>query len=84
MSIQDLSTLAAVRTTPSATTPGNVMPTGPVQSKRLTSSLTTAATASGSAGCGVSSLIRSVTSFPVLTSTGAPLIPVPPMSMPST
>ena len=39
-SIQDLSTLAAVLVTPSVTTPGNVMPAGPVQVKPTASSRT--------------------------------------------
>ena len=76
--------MAAVIVTPSTTTPGNAMPTGPVQSKFFTCWATTAATASGLAGRGVSTLTRSVSSFPLAVSTGAALIPVPPMSMPST
>ena len=76
--------MAAVIVTPFTTTPGNVRPTGPVQSKFFTCWATTAATASGSAGWGVSTLTRSVSSVPLVVSTGAALIPVPPMSMPST
>lgn len=57
MSIQSLSTLAAVRMVePPVTTPGKVMPTGPVQPKWPTTSFTPSATASGVAGCGVSTL----------------------------
>src|SRR5580658_1676379 len=81
--IQDLSRLAAVLVTPLVTTPGKVMPTGPDQLKEVVSSFTTPATASGRAGCGVSIFCRSASSFPVATSTGAPLMPEPPMSMPS-
>ncbi len=81
--IQDLSRLAAVLVTPLVTTPGKVMPTGPDQLNEVVSSFTTPATASGRAGRGVSIFCRSASSFPVATSTGAPLMPVPPMSMPS-
>ncbi len=82
--IQAGSRLAAVIVTPFTTTPGNVMPTGPVHSKFFTCCATTAATASGLAGRGVSTLTRSVRNVPVVVSTGAALMPVPPMSMPST
>ncbi len=82
--IHDLSTFAAVRMTPSTTTPGNVMPTGPVHSKWSTSLATTSAIAFGVAGCGVGIRWRSAVSSPVFVSTGAPLIPEPPMSMPRT
>ncbi len=82
--IQAGSRLAAVIVTPFTTTPGNVMPTGPVQSKFFTCCATTAATASGLAGWGVSTLTRSVSNVPLVVSTGAALMPVPPMSMPST
>ena len=81
--IQAGSRLAAVLVTPSVTTPGNVMPTGPDQLNAVTSSFTTAATASGRAGRGVSIFCRAASSLPVSTSTGAALMPVPPMSMPS-
>ena len=57
--IQPLSTLAAVHTTPSATTPGYVTPSGPSQPKWATTSAMVFATASGVAGWGVASLNRS-------------------------
>ena len=56
---------------------------GPSQSKWRATEATVAATASGVAGSGVSSRRRSVTRWPFLVSTTAPLMPVPPMSMPS-
>ncbi len=82
VSIQPLSTLAAVRVMPPVTTPGNVMPTGPFQSKWPTTSATPSATLAGVAGWGVSTLWRSCASSPRSRSTGAPLIPEPPMSTP--
>jgi imidazole glycerol-phosphate synthase subunit HisF len=82
--IQAGSMFAAVLVTPSVTTPGKVIPTGPDQLKEVVSFLTTSATASGSAGRGVSIFCRSASSLPVVTSTGAALMPEPPMSMPST
>ena len=82
--IQDGSRLAAVSVTPSTTTPGNVIPAGPRQPNDSTSCPTVLATVSGTAGCGVSSLTRSASNLPWAVSTGAPLIPEPPMSMPST
>src|SRR6185437_2266958 len=78
------SRLAAVIVTPLITTPGNAIPAGPVQLKSWTSPCTALAIASGSAGRGVSTLIRSVMNVPLAVSTGAALIPEPPMSMPST
>src|SRR5690606_7401542 len=83
VSIQPLSTLAAERTVvPPSTTPGKVIPTGPVQPKWSTTCLTPSATASGVAGCGVRTLWRSCARSPLPRSTGAPLIPDPPMSTP--
>ena len=82
-SIHVLSTFAAVRTVPPATTPGKVAPMTPDQLNASTSSCTTSVTASGVAGDGVAIFFRSASSFPVARSTGAPLIPVPPMSIPS-
>ena len=81
--IQAGSRLAAVLVTPSMTTPGKVMPTGPDQLNEAVICFTTSATASGRAGRGVAIFCRSVTNLPVVTSTGAPLMPEPPMSMPS-
>ena len=81
--IQAGSRLAAVLVTPSVTTPGKVMPTGPDQLKKVVSCFTTSATASGLAGRGVAIFCRGASSLPVVTSTGAPLMPEPPMSMPS-
>ena len=78
------SRLAAVSVFPSTTTPGNVMPAGPVQLNASTNWPTVLATASGTAGWGVSSLTRSASSLPCPVSTGAALIPEPPISMPST
>jgi len=49
-SIHDLSTLAAVKTVPPLTTPGNVQPMGPVHSKCFAISATVVPTASGVAG----------------------------------
>ncbi len=83
MPIQSLSTLAADLATPSTTIPGKVTPVGPSQAKCSTISATTAATASGLAGSGVGTRSRSRVSRPFATSTGAPLIPDPPMSIPS-
>jgi len=71
--------LAAVSTTPCNTTPGKVIPTGPVTSKCSATFLTTSATSRGLAPFGVSNRKRSLVSWPVSTSTGAPLMPVPPM-----
>ncbi len=75
--------LAAVRVTPLITTPGKVTPVGPDQEKASTSLCTTSATAFGTAGRGVAIFTRSATKVPVSRSTGAALIPVPPISMPS-
>ena len=82
--IHDLSTLAAVNTVPPLTTPGNVQPIGPVHSKCFAISATVMPTASGVAGSGVSKRRRSVTRWPFLVSTTAPLMPVPPISIPRT
>ena len=81
--IHPLSTLAALRMVPPITTPGKVAPAGPLKSNDLATCRTTSVTASGVAGCGVRILLRSASSFPVSRSTGAPLIPVPPISIPS-
>ena len=54
---------------------------GPCQEKWAATSATVALTAAGVAGDGVSRRALSGNS-PVSVSTGAPLIPVPPMSMP--
>ncbi len=78
--------LAADRVTPWVTMAGTVMPIGPSPScsaKWSTICLTTAATACGVAGCGVGMRSRSVANSPFLRSTMAPLMPDPPMSMPS-
>ena len=82
--IHVLSTLAALRMVPLITTPGKVAPmTSPLWGNEPASSRTTSVTASGVAGRGVAIFFRSASSFPVSRSTGAPLIPVPPMSIPS-
>src|SRR4051794_2412986 len=81
--IQALSMLAAVRTTPRTTTPGTVMPTaGLVAAPSATSRATTSATASGLPPSGVSMRVRSAANSPLDRSTGAPLMPLPPKSMP--
>ena len=75
--------LAAEETMPWRTTAGTVTPTGDVEAGNLsTSSRKTAATAFGVAGRGVAILTRSPAKSPVSRSTGAPLMPVPPKSMP--
>ena len=79
--------LAAERVRPWVTTAGMVTPIGPSpiwSAKRSTISPTTAATFFGVDGDGVSILNRSRISSPVVRSTGAPLMPLPPMSMPRT
>ncbi|MDX6341338.1 MAG: hypothetical protein QOH87_1476 [Trebonia sp.] len=81
--IHDLSTFAAERMVPPITIPGKVAPVTPVHPNACATSLTTSVTASGVAGCGVAIFFRSAASFPVSRSTGAPLIPVPPMSIPN-
>ncbi len=76
---------AAVFTTPCCTTPGTVTPIGEpscTSSKRSTISATQSHTASGVDFSGVSILKRSWANSPFSRSTGAPLIPLPPMSMP--
>ena len=75
--------LAAVLIRPSVTTPGKVIPTGPDQLNEVVSCFTTSATASGRAGRGVGIFRRSARSLPAAASTGAALMPEPPMSMPS-
>src|SRR4051794_9853777 len=74
---------AAERTTPRLTTPGTVTPTGPSESSNFaSSSAKTSATESGVDGCGVSTRTRSWANSPRDRSTGAPLIPLPPKSIP--
>ena len=81
---QASSMLAAECTTPCRTMPGTVTPTGPwVSGNWSSSSLNTAATASGVEGCGVRTRTRSAAKSPAPRSTGAPLMPVPPKSMPT-
>ena len=81
--IQDLSMLAAECTTPWRTTPGTVTPTAPVQSGNFASRSTKiSAIASGVDFSGVRIRSRSAANSPVSRSTGAPLMPVPPKSMP--
>ncbi len=83
VSIQASSMLAAERTTPCCTTPGTVTPTGASESGNSPSSSTkTSATASGVEGSGVLMRTRSWAKSPWSRSTGAPLMPVPPKSMP--
>ena len=81
--IHDLSMLAAECTTPRRTMPGTVTPTGRVEAGKLSMIWPkTSATACGVAGRGVSIRIRSCAKSPTSRSTGAPLMPVPPKSMP--
>src|SRR3954454_4329511 len=79
--------LAAERTSPCWTTAGTVTPTAVFSSmcslKCSTSCATTSITASGVAGFGVRIFLRFVVHSPLLSSTTAPLMPLPPMSMPS-
>src|SRR5689334_12866574 len=75
--------LAADFTTPCTTTAGTVMPTGTPSAAPLpTSSATTSATSWGWPPDGVSTRVRSAANSPVARSTGAPLMPLPPKSMP--
>ena len=79
--------LAADRVMPWVTTAGMVTPIGPspmASAKLATISPTTAATFFGVDFSGVAILSRSAVSSPVARSTGAPLMPLPPMSMPRT
>ena len=62
---------------------GKLQPTAFFQLKCAIISFTTLATASGVAGCGVGILNLSVNNAPVFVFTIAPLIPVPPMSIPN-
>src|SRR5690349_7271953 len=85
-SSHDLSMLAAERTTPWVTTPGTVIPMGEsprTSSKWSTIWSMTSATASGVDCCGVSIRLRLAANSPLDRSTGAPLMPLPPTSMPS-
>ena len=72
----------AVFTTPPTTTDGKVSPTVPVPPSDATLAATIAATAAGVAGEGVATLIRSPARAPLTRSTGATLMPVPPISTP--
>src|SRR6478609_633808 len=83
--IHDGSMLAAESTVPRMTTAGTVTPMGesPVTSaKWSTIWSTTSATPSGVAGLGVRIFNRFPARSPAFRSTGAPLMPLPPMSMP--
>ena len=79
--------LAAERVWPWVTTAGMVTPMGPSpmsSAKWLTISATTFATLAGVDFAGVSIRSRSLANSPEPRSTGAPLMPLPPMSMPRT
>ena len=79
--------LAAERATPCWQTAGMVIPIGVSAMLSANASAicsTTTATDSGVAGDGVSIRTRSAVSSPVARSTGAPLTPLPPMSIPRT
>src|SRR5699024_11262303 len=80
---KDGAMFAAVCVSPARTTDGNVTPTGPVQLAGSTRPAAAAATASGVAGCGVGTVNGAPRVSPVRRSTGAALMPVPPMSMPN-
>src|SRR5215218_5787102 len=82
--IADLSMFAAVCTTPPLTTAGKPQPTGPCHPASRITSTVVSTIASGVAGLGVLILTLSLTSSPVSVSTGAPLIPEPPTSIPNT
>ena len=76
--------LAAECTTPRRTIPGTVTPTGPsLSGNDVSSSAKTWATAFGVDGLGVSMRTRSAANSPFSRSTGAPLIPLPPKSIPN-
>ena len=84
--IQLVSTFAAVRATPCWMTAGNVTPTGSSPDAAPNSATmwaTTSATALGVDGCGVAIRRRSSVNSPATRSTGAPLMPDPPMSIPN-
>src|SRR5271166_4853613 len=74
----------AVSTTLPRTTAGMARPTGPATPIRRSTWPTTSAIACGVAGDGVGNRTRSMASSPVAMSTGATLIPVPPISTPTT
>ena len=74
----------AVSTIPPRTTAGTATPPGPAIPISFRTPSTAAATACGVAGDGVGNRIRSAASSPVAMSTGAALIPVPPISTPTT
>src|SRR5919112_170505 len=76
--------LAAVCTMPPLTTAGNPQPTGPSHPASRTTCTAVPTIASGVAGWGVLILILSSRSSPDSVSTGAPLIPDPPTSIPNT
>src|SRR5215211_2917151 len=82
--IAALSMFAAVCTTPSLTTAGNPQPTGPSHPASRTTSIAVPTIASGVAGLGVLILTLSSSNSPDCVSTGAPLIPDPPTSIPNT
>src|SRR5215217_1534264 len=75
---------AAVCTTPPLTTAGNPQPTEPCHPASRTTSTAVPTIASGVAGFGVLILTLSSRSSPDAVSTGAPLIPDPPTSIPNT
>ena len=78
----DLSRLPCCMAFPFLMTVGNEIPTGPFQSKESINVFSSLATLSGVAGFGVGTRSRSLKSSPVLLSTMAPFMPVPPMSIP--
>jgi hypothetical protein len=80
--IHDRSTFAALSATPFLITAGKVQPTAPLHRKWATSCATTSLTAAGVDRRGVGMRCRLVINRPVVTSTGAALMPLPPMSTP--
>mmetsp|Transcript_10409 Transcript_10409/g.17881 ORF Transcript_10409/g.17881 Transcript_10409/m.17881 type:complete len:243 (-) Transcript_10409:529-1257(-) len=81
--IHSLEIFAAVSTSPRRIAAGNPTPMGPFQLKCFASSPTTRHTSFGDAPSGVGMRCLSVTNSPRSKSTRAPLMPDPPMSIPS-
>src|SRR5215213_9222750 len=80
--IQFSETFAAIMAMPDRMGAGKPMPMGPCQSKDCATWATTSATGCGSAFLGVLIRVRSASNCPVVVSTGAPLMPDPPTSIP--
>ncbi len=80
---QERRRFAALPITPPRTMPGNVMPIGPSPPTRSTTVATASATDLGDGREGVSMRVRSPSKAPVARSTRPPLIPLPPISIPT-